>query len=100
MVLQTTALPLGYAAFLVGAILNADRFFDKGKCVRCSGLLQARKKGVSPASGRVIRCHFLAAGVWCFLGKRGDALTDYPLPVPYRDYQFSSPNIAARPDSA
>jgi hypothetical protein len=51
MVLQTTALPLGYAAFLVGAILNADRFFDKGKCVRCSGLRQARKKGVKPCVG-------------------------------------------------
>ncbi len=45
MVLQTTALPLGYAAFLVGAILNADRFFDKGKCAPRAGRLQARKKG-------------------------------------------------------
>jgi hypothetical protein len=36
---------------LVGAILNADRFFDKGKCARSIGLRLARKKGVKPCAG-------------------------------------------------
>jgi len=36
---------------LVGAILNADRFFDKGKCARCSGLRQAGKRGAKPCLG-------------------------------------------------
>jgi hypothetical protein len=30
---------------LVGAILNADRFFDKGKCAHRAGLRLARKAG-------------------------------------------------------
>jgi len=38
--------------FLVGAILNADRFFDKGKCAGCAGLRQAKRKGGKALAGQ------------------------------------------------
>jgi len=53
---------------LVGAILNADRFFDKGKCAPRAGLRQARKKGRRPCAGPGDPLPFF--GGWGMVGSR------------------------------